>query len=158
MRRRKQSKWKLFRHLWGQFCALDRAEKRLHMEALCELYRARFLVCFVPFRKYAGAVHSDPTEDPVSTEMIEAGEVLDRISRAVTVMARYLPGKLVCLPQAMAAQRMLRRRKIPSILHLGVRHSEKSPLEAHAWLTCGEKIMTGEAGIKGHKLIARFKS
>lgn len=50
-----------------------------------------------------------------------------------------------CLAQAIAAQRLLKQRKIPSQLYLGV-HKNQSELKAHAWLKCGEHFITGKKG------------
>jgi hypothetical protein len=40
---------------------------------------------------------------------------------------------------------MLDRRCIPSTLYLGVARDEKQNLIAHAWLQCGDVIITGKA-------------
>ena len=47
-----------------------------------------------------------------------------------------------CLPRALAAQAMLRRRGIPSKLCLGIAR-EGEALAAHAWLEFGRQIVTG---------------
>jgi hypothetical protein len=62
----------------------------------------------------------------------------------------------VCLPQAMAAKWMLRRRRTPSTLYLGLRREEKTSLTAHAWLRAGDEIITGRAAIMEHQVIATF--
>ena len=53
-------------------------------------------------------------------------------------VARRLPFQALCLPQAMAAQWMLRRRGVPGRLRVGVRRSSpERPLEYQVWLTVG---------------------
>jgi hypothetical protein len=48
----------------------------------------------------------------------------------------------LCLPRALAAQTMLRRRGIASKLCIGVAREEKG-LAAHAWIELGENIIVG---------------
>ncbi len=61
----------------------------------------------------------------------------------MTRSARYLPFKAVCLPQAMAAQAMLRRRGVTSVMHFGAARGEEKPLDAHAWLDAAGVEVTG---------------
>jgi Transglutaminase-like superfamily len=49
-----------------------------------------------------------------------------------------------CLPRALAAQAMLRRRGVASRLCLGVAH-EGQQLAAHAWIELGQDMITGGA-------------
>lgn len=64
-----------------------------------------------------------------------------RVRWAVETMARVLPWKPVCLPQALAAKKMLHRRGISSTLYLGV--DPARDLDAHAWVRVGGTIVTG---------------
>ena len=63
------------------------------------------------------------------------------VGAAVERVARLLPWKPKCLPQAIAARAMLRRRGIPSHGHLGVVGTE--PLSAHAWVTVDGRVVQG---------------
>jgi hypothetical protein len=47
-----------------------------------------------------------------------------------------------CLVQTIAASRMLTRRGIRWTMRVGVRR-DANALEAHAWLVCGDRIVTG---------------
>jgi hypothetical protein len=50
----------------------------------------------------------------------------------------------VCLPQALAAKWCLRRRGVPTTLHIGVlRRQDDGGIGAHAWLMCGDVVVTG---------------
>ena len=76
--------------------------------------------------------------------MLQQQAVLAReIGWAVTRTARYVPFKAVCLPQAMAAQFMLRRRKIASVMHFGAGKGVDKALDAHAWLDAAGVEVTG---------------
>jgi hypothetical protein len=83
-------------------------------------------------------------------------ELLDRISWAVATASRHLPGDCLCLAQAMAGKAMLKRRGVPSTLYLGLAKGSEAQLQAHAWLQCGERILSGRQGMAGFTVIATF--
>jgi hypothetical protein len=60
----------------------------------------------------------------------------------------------VCLPQALAAQAMLRRRGVASKLCLGVMR-ESGALAAHAWVEIGGNIIIGRVD-QGFSPLAQF--
>ena len=79
-------------------------------------------------------------------------KIVGKVVRTVRSVARRVPFKAVCLPQAMAGQWMLRRRGVASRLWFGVRRSAggcstntvEHGLEYHAWLTVdGECVLGG---------------
>jgi hypothetical protein len=88
--------------------------------------------------------------DPAVTALASA------ISREVQRASRYTPWRSQCLPQAMAAKRMLRRRGYPSTLYLGVARRGRSSLSAHAWLRCGTLVLTGYRESRQHAAVASF--
>jgi hypothetical protein len=53
---------------------------------------------------------------------------------------------------------MLKRRRIAATLYLGVAKKESDPegLAAHAWLRCGDVILTGAAGHLHFTVVAAF--
>lgn len=63
----------------------------------------------------------------------------------------------VCLPRALAAQTMLRRRGIASLLCLGVARGETG-LTTHAWLEIGPNIIVGGAERDRFTKIREFSS
>jgi hypothetical protein len=76
---------------------------------------------------------------------------------AVTVAARRLPWRSVCIHQGLAAQRMLRRRGIDARLHYGVRHESSSgKLEAHVWVTAGGLSIIGGEEADGFAEVASY--
>ena len=80
------------------------------------------------------------------------------IGDAVTTAANHTPWESACLVQALTAQRMLRKRKIAGMFHLGVtmNSAENDPLAAHAWLVCGGEILTGKAGLEHYTILSTF--
>jgi hypothetical protein len=77
-----------------------------------------------------------------------------RVGRAVDKVARALPWKPVCLPQAIATRWLLRRRRIPCESHLGVVGT--APLAAHAWVTVAGAIVQGGHEVQATE-VARFR-
>ena len=82
--------------------------------------------------------------------------LLLRVRKAVTIAARNVPWNAVCLPQAMAAQVMLKRRGIKSVMHFGAAKGTDKPLDAHAWLDAAGVEVTGYPVAEGFAEIACF--
>jgi hypothetical protein len=70
--------------------------------------------------------------------------------------AAALPGmNALCLPRALAAHAMLRRRGIASRLCLGVAR-DRGELSAHAWIEIGDKTLVGGTEARGFTRLAAF--
>ena len=110
------------------------------------------------------AIHTQPFQRLVNLLKLKAGEtaaagcppVAEPVGWAIRVISLRTPWLSTCLAQAMAGYIMLRRRQIPATVYLGVAMSPTESLQAHAWLRCGEKILTGQAGRGRYKTIACF--
>lgn len=82
-----------------------------------------------------------------------------QIGWAVIIASRNLPGEYACLPQALAAQLMLKKRGIPTTLYLGAAFNPtKDGLRAHAWTRAGTEIVTGAPQHLEYRVVASFKS
>ncbi|HWV42894.1 lasso peptide biosynthesis B2 protein [Pseudorhodoplanes sp.] len=72
--------------------------------------------------------------------------------------ASRLPGMTTsCLPRALAAHAMLRRRAIPSRLCLGVARAQEN-VTAHAWVESGQRMVIGGEDAKDFTLLSAFGS
>jgi hypothetical protein len=84
----------------------------------------------------------------------------EAVGWAVRAASRYTPWSSTCLVQVLAAQRMLRERAIPGAFYIGAAPGEGGAgavgLEAHAWLKCGERFITGEAGHQRYTVVSTF--
>lgn len=76
---------------------------------------------------------------------------------AIAVLSRRWPWAIVCLPQALAAQRLLRRRQVPCVLHLGLARDAHGRLSAHAWLRCADVDITGGEVAARYAEVAAFR-
>lgn len=67
---------------------------------------------------------------------------IERVGWAVAVASVYVPCA-TCLPQALAAQTLLRRHGYQAQVRIGVAHTETRRLAAHAWVECAGRIVIG---------------
>ena len=137
------------RHPLRRFARVGNRRRALVVEAVACLLLARLGLIFVPFPKLARRLGDFvPPSDPRVLAARACGSQQDaaraqEIGWAVTRSARYVPFKAVCLPQAMAARVMLKRRGVASVMHFGAARGEDKPLDAHAWLDAAGVDVTG---------------
>jgi hypothetical protein len=137
----------------ANFRRLDPTDRWLLIEASLLLGTARLAVRFVPFARIAARLGEHMGETPLSQPRA-ATDLSRRVGRAVSLAARNLPWESVCLPQAIAAKLMLRRRGVPSTLYLGLQRDQN--LLAHAWVRVGEVVVTGEQASEGYTVVSTF--
>lgn len=118
-------------------------------EACASMLVARVLLAVLPFRRVAVRLGTfvPPTDPRVQAQAGGLDADRARIARAVgwavRVSAPHMPFRSVCLQQAMAAQAMLRRRGIASVMHFGAGKGDGKPIDAHAWLDAAGVKVTG---------------
>ncbi len=129
-------------------------DRLLLAEASLSLAVARLAVRLMPFRwiapRLGETMAASPEEDSADPELLR------RIGWAVGVAGHNLPWTSRCLAEAIAGKAMLKRRGVPSTLYLGLAKDGQADLEAHAWLRCGSRILTGERASEGYTVIASF--
>ena len=128
---------------------------RRAVEAAAELTRASLELRLMPSRRTIGLLG---TLQSAERDELVAREQLDTAARVGVTVARVaarLSWHPTCLRQALAAQRMLRRRGIPSRLHLGVTSLAES--QAHAWVTVAGEPIVGRPGLDRFVPIAAFE-
>ena len=138
-----------------KFLRHDWAGRGLLLEALAWLCWAKLLLLLLPFRWIAPRLGRPMAESPATIGKSER-RLASRVSWAVESVARHAPLSFVCLPQAIAAKWMLRRRRLASTLYLGVARPDEVKITAHAWLRAGDKILTGRAESRTHTTLATF--
>lgn len=109
---------------------------------------SRIALLFVPFRvlaaRFGTLTPSGKADVGRQNGLSEEQSALAlAVGWSVTRAARYVPFRAVCLPQAIAAQAMLNRRRIASVMHFGVAKLPDEGLSAHAWLDAGRIEVTG---------------
>ena len=149
MKRRFVRHWWRLRHRVRRLGQIGVGDHALLAEAALGLAAARIAIRTAPFPRIARRLGGfmAPQHAAAKAESVPLThrdlEVARKVSWAVTIAARHLPFEAVCLPQAMAAHDMLRKRGIFSVMHFGTAPGQALSLDAHAWLNAGEIEVTG---------------
>src|SRR5689334_22502005 len=122
--------------------------RALLIEAVLWLAAARVALIAIPFPLVARRLGRfvPPSDARVNDAAQPSGReaaLAREIGWAVTRAAHYVPFRAVCLPQAMAARVMLKRRGVGSVMHFGAAKGAKKPLDTHAWLDAAGVEVTG---------------
>ena len=103
----------------------------------------RFAIVFLPFKyvkKQLGEAKTESTYEVDDAVYQEAKQI-----RIIVLLAcKYTPWESKCLVRAMLVQHFLKRKKIPTTIYLGVNKDELNKMKAHAWIRCGDMIVTGQ--------------
>lgn len=83
------------------------------------------------------------SQGPASLPRTIAAPQLNRISRAIGRAARVVPWRSDCLVQAEAGRRWIAAMGGAAEIRLGARKGPDGQLDAHAWLLCGGRVVTG---------------
>jgi len=144
---------------------LPPTEQLLVVEAIVWLALSRAAISALPFRRVAAwlrLVQFDPADlvaaDPVGDgSCVPAEAVIEAVGRAVRGAAARTPWASTCLVQSLAAHIMLARRRVPSVVYLGVAKDPSGELVAHSWLRCGGDIVTGGGAASTFSPIASYQ-
>lgn len=132
---------------------LSFAEVRLIPEVLTNLFKARILVSFRPSRGWMPKVSSGPFVPHNPDKLNEAR----LISGVINGLSRRTPWSSTCLVKALAAHKMLQKRKIDHTIHIGVSRAIPEIFKAHAWLSVGDDILMGGENLQGFHEISGFR-
>ena len=151
----------------SRFLAAPAATKLMAFEAAFELVLAR-LITLTSAKRFTSAL-GQQKDQPVAANQ-EQQERATTIGHVVELTARAMPFRAVCLQQAIALRRMLRRRNIPATVFLGVMPGAggdipdsppigggELPMSAHAWVKSGDRIVNGKiAGLNRYVVLGQF--
>lgn len=115
----------------------------LLMEAFLFLGIARLLMLYIPFKRLAKMMGTHGYETSCEAQP-ESISMKRQLKHAVFRARSRAWWKSECLVRALALGWMLRRRKIPYTIYLGVGKDEKDQMIAHAWIRSGHYWMSGE--------------
>lgn len=152
---------RLVRRLLQRFGQIGWRRRWLLAEAVACLLAARLTLLFMPFPRLARRLGTfvrpgDARATAQATNAPDQARLAEEIGWAVSRAARYVPFKAVCLPQAIAARFMLKRRRVASVMHFGATKEQDKPLDAHAWLEAAGVEVTGYPLAKDFAEIACF--
>ena len=134
----------------ARFRSLPSSDRDLFLVALVAIVSVRVGLWATSFRRLRRSVariaprHGRPDPTP--------GEA-DRIGWAVGSAARFVPNA-TCLPRALAAEAILRRRGHPAHLRLGVTRDEGG-VQAHAWVESYGRVVVGDGDLERFSPLVR---
>lgn len=129
------------------------------LEAVLWLGLLRAAVLLLPFRRIIRLLGLRSGTEAVTVDPVHFVKAV-RIGWAVRAAAARTPWESACLVQALAGLAMLYRRGLPGTLYLGVAKNRDTPdrVAAHAWLRCGEFILTGGGGHAQFRVISVYSA
>jgi len=123
-----------------RFFTISSDERKYFFLAIYYSGIARILILFVPFRKYSfwlGKYGRETDENTIASETY-----ISLISLSVKRAQKITPWRYKCLEQAMTAKKLLDKKNIVSTIYFGV-NRKNGKMNAHAWLRCGSRYVTG---------------
>ncbi len=131
----------------------------LMLEACLCLILARLMLLFWHFKRIAAWMG-----EPLSAQYLaqegsaeKASPSSKRVGAVINRASRRLPFHCTCFVKALAANMMLRRRKMNGTIYLGLKKDVKKNLLAHAWISCGDAILTGGECSSEFTVVAAFR-
>lgn len=137
-----------------RFVFLDLKTKILFIEAFLLLGWGRILKT-VPFAKIAPLLGDQMGETSYILDEHKKTTLRD-VSEAVNLMSKYTFWESMCLVKAIAAMKMLERRKIESTIYFGTSRNESGKMIAHAWLRSGPFYITGSEGMEKFTVVGKY--
>jgi hypothetical protein len=144
-----------------KFVALPSDKKVLLVRAWFMLgwYRAGILL--LSFKRLTASIRRNPQAVLPTALSADQRDKAVATGYLVAVAARHTPWQSHCLSQVLVTQRLLAKCGIPGQFYLGVRRGsalvdDPAGLSAHAWLQCGEDIVSGAAGHEQFTVVATF--
>lgn len=113
----------------------------------------RFRILYTKPHKLAGKWGKEGEESSYEAT-IEEYRYAKRVAYAVNHVCNKTKWESKCLVRALTAQKLLRKKGIPSTLYLGCGLKD-GKMVAHAWLRCGRMYVTGGNGAE-YAIVDKF--
>ena len=115
----------------------------------------RILILFIPLRKFSFLLGTHMKETP-GTPATENMKMLRAVEVAIIRASRIVPWRCKCYEQAIGAKMVLRGYGLETTMYYGVAKDINNQLIAHAWIRCGNYIVTGRPGMKRFTIVGTF--
>jgi hypothetical protein len=126
----------------------------LMAEAVLQLYLARLAIKLLPYRWLTWYFLRPVPGPPLGGAARK--ETRAQVVWAVHISAHDLPGEFHCFPKAIAAQAMLRRRRVATALYYGAATLPGQGLAGHVWLQDGPDVLLGHFRPGRYKVLAAY--
>jgi hypothetical protein len=140
--------------LMRKFWRLPWPDRWMLLEAVLWLALAGLVIIVLPFRN-VGRLATRPVR---RRELPQHSRItaVQHVRWAVQACARRVPWRAMCFEQGLAAQFMLRRRGVPSVLYFGVAPDDQTGLSAHVWVRDGDFDVVGGEIASSFAMLATF--
>ena len=123
------------------------------VEAWCLLHLAKLVILFMPFKKIASWMGRLQVESTLDVCHVS---IPVKIEHAIRRASRYTLHVSKCYDQALTAKALLSQNGIPATIYFGLAKESNNQLMAHAWVRCGERLISGKAGMERFTVVACF--
>jgi transglutaminase superfamily protein len=137
-----------------KFCRLSWQDRLLLLEAVLWLAIGGLAIAILPFR-HIGFLAAHPIRGPKPPYEARLTK-LRRVRWAIVTAAKRVPWHALCFQQGLAAQLMLRRRGVPSVLYYGAAQDDCSGLSMHVWVRDGDIDVVGGEIASHFAVLATF--
>ena len=131
-----------------RFARLGPLRRMLVVEATLALAVAAAAVAFAPYRRAVGF-----GSRPLAPRR-PSGPGIDELVWGVNAASARVPWRAKCFERGLALQWMLRRRGTDARLVYGARLQDEEGLDAHVWVTLGERILIGGEQAQSYRRLA----
>lgn len=133
--------------------SLSWREQWLFFEAYILTGVVRLAILVIPF-KYSSKILGKSMQESFTTECDEKVAMALKIGWIIQAVSRRTLWDSKCLVQATVGKILLRQYGIANTLYLGLAKRE-GKLIAHAWLRCGDRIITGGV-VNSYTVVNKF--
>lgn len=138
-----------------QIFAMTWRQRWMHLAACAALLTAKTLLIALPFRwviRLLGIhLQSQPSGPPDHRH-----QQLQPWGQVLKACARRLPFSATCLVQAVAGAMILKVKRRPMAILIGVQKTPDGHVTAHAWLLCDGEVVTGGRTQTDYHIIAKW--
>jgi len=123
------------------------------LEAWFLLHFGKLAISCLPFKKIASWMGKLNVE---STFDVRKSGVILKVEHSIWKASKYTLHQSKCYDQALAAKAMLGQSRLPATIYFGLAKNKENQLQAHAWVRCGNRIVTGKASMSRFTVVACF--
>ena len=139
-----------------RFWSLSGEEKSALLEALYYLLWARVMNKLFSFEKLMPHIGTLTQSEPKDLNARQQQQVFV-VKRSIQRTHSRFFWQNICLPQALAAMKMLHRRQVPAQIYFGSAYQEaRKNLKAHAWVKAGTIFVSGKKGHQNYTVVSVF--
>jgi hypothetical protein len=137
-----------------KFFRFPGSDRLLLAETFCWLALAWIAIAVLPFRHVARLASIEGRRQEPTPKV--RAETVRRVRWAMGACVGRVPWPAKCFQQGLAAQFMLRRRGMHSVLYYGAAPDDKQGLSAHVWVRDGDVDVVGGDIASRYAVLAKF--